>query len=60
MCGQPRAECAVPGTKEQDVNQSADDRGDPQRQVDEAGEKILAAEIEAGDGPCGGNAENGV
>src|SRR5918997_4087924 len=56
---QPFAEPAL-GAEQQDEDQSRDDRRHRERQLDEGDQRRLAAEIELGDGPGGGDAEDGV
>lgn len=56
---QPRAEPAV-GAEQQHQHEAGDDRRDRERQVDEGQEEPLAAELELGHRPGGGEAEHGI
>ena len=48
------------GAEQQHPDQARDHRRDRERQVDEGEQQALAAELELGDRPGGGHAEDGV
>ena len=56
---QPGAEPAL-GAEQQHVDQAGDDRRDRERQVDQRDQEALAVELELGDRPGGGEAEDEV
>ena len=55
----PRAEPAL-GAEDQDEHQAGDDRRDREGELDQRDQRGLAAEVELGDRPGGGDAEDGV
>ncbi len=56
---EPWAEAAL-AAEEEDEDESGDNGRDGEGDVDEGGEEGFAAEVEFGDGPCGGDAEDRV
>ena len=56
---QPRPEIAL-GAEQDHVDQAGDDGRDRERQVDQRDQERLAAELELGDRPGGGNAEHEI